>query len=72
MRVLLVDDDQDSRSAVRWFLQDRGCEVTECSSAAEALTELNNNNYPMVLTDIHMPGMSGIELTKAIKERPDG
>lgn len=72
MRVLLVDDDQDSRAIVRWFLQDRDCEVAECSSAAEALTELNETDYPMVLADIHMPGMSGIELTKAIKQRPNG
>ncbi|WP_371376125.1 sigma-54-dependent transcriptional regulator [Sporomusa aerivorans] len=72
MRVLLVDDDRDSRAVVKWFLQDRHCEVTECASGAEALSQFDRADYPMVLSDIHMPGMSGIDLAKAIKQLPDG
>ena len=71
MRVLLVDDDRVSRSVVRCLLQDRNCEVTECSSAVEALIELVDADYPMVLSDINMPGMSGIELAGAIKQLSD-
>lgn len=71
MRVLLVDDDRLSRAVVKCLLQERGCQVTECSSADEALAKLVNADYPMVLSDINMPGMSGIELAKAIKQIPD-
>lgn len=72
MRVLLVDDDQDSRAIVRWFLNDHECTVTECSNASEALKAIAEDDYPMVLSDINMPGMSGIELAKAIKKMPNG
>lgn len=72
MRILLVDDDRDSRAAVRWFLKDRDCEVVECSSGREAITAMDGADFPMVLSDITMPGMSGIELANAIKRRPDG
>lgn len=72
MKVLLVDDDQDSREIVKWFLTDHDCEVTECSNASEALARIAKADYPMVLSDINMPGMSGIELAKAIKKLPTG
>ncbi|TWH46377.1 sigma-54 dependent transcriptional regulator [Sporomusa sp. KB1] len=71
MRVLLVDDDQVSRVVVKRLLQNSDCEVTECSNAAEALAKLVDADYPMVLSDINMPGMSGIELAQAIKQLSD-
>jgi len=70
MQVLLVDDDQDSRSAVKWFLIDQGHKVTECTSGAEALAKYLPDDFPLVLSDIKMPGMSGIELLTAIKKIP--
>ena len=71
MRILLVDDDKASRRAILWFLKSQQHEVTECSNAKEALARIGEQNYPMVLSDIHMPGMSGLELAAAIKELPN-
>lgn len=71
MDILLVDDDRHSREAVAWFLREQEHTVTECDNAKEALAMWKQADYPFVLSDIQMPGMSGIELAKAITEQPD-
>ena len=71
MRILLVDDERSSREAVKWFLIRQEHEVTECSNGEEALKRMTTEDYPMVLSDIRMPGMSGTELAMAIKKLPD-
>jgi DNA-binding NtrC family response regulator len=68
MRILLVDDDRASRAAVNWFLKDLGHTVTECANGEEALTKYTADDFPLVLSDIKMPGMSGIELLASIKK----
>ena len=68
MQILLVDDDRDSRAAVRWFLRDQGHTVVECGSGEEALQQFTAGDFPMVLSDIRMPGMSGVELLMALKK----
>lgn len=71
MKILLVDDETHSRQAVLWFLKRQNHEVTECACGEDALEALSREEYPMVLSDIQMPGISGIELTETIKKRPD-
>ena len=71
MKILLVDDEPHSRQAVLWFLKHQRHEVVECASGEDALREFSRGEYPMVLSDVQMPGMSGIELTAAIKKMPD-
>ena len=71
MQILLVDDDRDSRTAVSWFLKDQGHTVVECGSGEEALSLIATEEFPMVLSDIKMPGMSGVELLIAIKQLPE-
>ena len=71
MQILLVDDDGSSRQSIQWFLKMQNHEVTECSSAEQALAQLDAHDFPLVLSDIYMPGMTGHELVAAIKARPD-
>jgi DNA-binding NtrC family response regulator len=71
MKILLVDDEQYSRQAILWFLKRQSHEVTECASGEEALKRFSPDEFPMVLSDIQMPGMSGNELAAAIKSLPD-
>ena len=68
MQILLVDDDRDSRAAVRWFLRDQGHTVMDCGSGEDALQQYAAGDFPMVLSDIRMPGMSGVELLIALKK----
>jgi len=70
MKILLVDDEQHSRQAVLWFLKRLNHEVSECASAEEALERYSPEEFPMVLSDIQMPAMSGNELAAAIKQLP--
>ncbi|WP_346355949.1 sigma-54 dependent transcriptional regulator [Azotosporobacter soli] len=71
MKILLVDDEQHSCQAMLWFLKHQNHEVTECASGEEALTKFAEGQYPLVLSDIQMPGMSGVDLAAAIKKRPE-
>ncbi|WP_371365294.1 Regulatory protein AtoC [Sporomusa rhizae] len=71
MKILLVDDERYSRQTMLWFLKHENHEVTECASGQEALERFSMESYPLVLSDIQMPEMSGIELAKAIKRLPN-
>ncbi len=76
MNILLVDDDLFSRSSVGEFLRETGHHVVECTNGQEALTLLNNYHFHMVMSDIKMPVMNGLDLLRnlsllAIEQKPD-
>lgn len=70
MNILLVDDDARSRVGVAKFLWELGHHVTECCDGEEALAAYTAGDFPMVLSDIKMPGLSGIELLNRIRALP--
>ncbi|KUO52210.1 MAG: Fis family transcriptional regulator [Desulfitibacter sp. BRH_c19] len=70
MNILLVDDDRHGRSSVADFLNQLGHHVVECDDGREALEIYKSGEFPMVLTDIKMPHLSGVELLKAISKLP--
>jgi two-component system response regulator FlrC len=71
-RILVVDDEQGIRDVVRDILEAGGYEVVPAPSAEDALRILEEQTFAIVLSDVKMPGMSGIELLSAIKKRrPD-
>lgn len=65
--VLLVDDEADVREVMGISLEDLGCEVIYASDGDEAIERFREHTPPIVLTDIKMPGMDGIELLEKIK-----
>lgn len=65
--VLVVDDDQDMRTLLRDVLEDNGYKVTLAPNGQEALKSLREGEYPVVLTDLRMKGIQGIELLAEIK-----
>ncbi len=70
--ILIVDDEEGIRKVLGITLADSGYDVLTASSGEEALGIFRNASPPMVLTDIKMPGMDGIELLRRIKEeKPD-
>lgn len=72
MRVLLVDDEEAIRLSLGRFLRRSGYEVETASSGSEALEKLAGNSYALMLSDIRMPGLSGLELLpKALAISPD-
>lgn len=69
VRLLLVDDSRMTREMLRRLLRDGGVSVVTASSGEEALFLLERSRFDCVVTDIEMPGMSGLELTEAIRRR---
>lgn len=71
-RVLLVDDEEGLLITLSANLELEGFEVAEATSGAQALELLAERTFDVVLTDIRMPGMSGVELFAEIRRmRPD-
>jgi two-component system response regulator HydG len=70
--VLVVDDDREMCELAEAGLGQRDYSVTWCLDPNEALAALETNEFDVVLVDIHMEGMSGLELCrKALAKRPD-
>ena len=65
--VLIVDDEVGVRDSMHEFIEMAGYNSTMASSAEEAIKLLQKNNIQVVITDIMLPGMGGLELTKLIK-----
>jgi DNA-binding NtrC family response regulator len=65
-RVLVVEDDRDMRDLLADALGRRGFVVTACMSGAEALESLDRADPDVVVTDIHMAGMDGLELCRRL------
>lgn len=61
-RVLIADDDADTRHLVEDILRDEGYLVHTCSNGREALEILGQKHFDVILTDIKMPGITGMDL----------
>jgi signal transduction histidine kinase/CheY-like chemotaxis protein len=71
-RVLLVDDDEAVRDTNMEILTAGGHEVVGVPNGKLALARLDEGGFDLVITDLSMPGMSGLELTQAVKRRAPG
>ena len=69
-RVLIVDDDDGIRFTLRSILSRADLQVTDVASAEAALEAMEREEPNLVITDLRMPGMDGLELLRSIKERP--
>jgi len=71
-KVFVVDDEKEMVDLVHLGLKKRGFNVVPLSSAAEALTALTEHDVDVVITDLNMKGMTGLELCqKIVADRPD-
>ena len=68
-RVLVVDDHRQARESMAEVLRTSGHQVACCSSAAEALQVLQSAAFDCIVTDLKMPGMSGLELIVQLRQR---
>jgi heterodisulfide reductase subunit A2 len=71
-RILVVDDELIVRDSLKEWLQEEDFSVVTAESGAQALDKLSEESFNLMLTDIKMPGMDGVELLQKAKERyPD-
>lgn len=68
VRVLVVDDDIDSRLYIKEILANYHLEICEAQSGLEALELMASKSFDLVLLDVKMPGMDGLETHRAIKD----
>ncbi len=67
-KLLLVDDDESYLNIVKKILTKMEYAAEVAASSKEALKILEKEKYPLIITDLDMPGLDGVELCKQIKE----
>jgi CheY-like chemotaxis protein len=67
VRVLLVEDDDDNRELMAEVLSSCGFEVLSAATGQEGLRTLSERSIDVVVTDVGMPGMGGLEVARAAK-----
>ena len=70
-RVMTVDDSPSLRQMVALTLETAGYEVVEAADGRDAVAKLGGREFHLFLTDLNMPGMDGIELTRKLRSIPD-
>ena len=72
LRVLLVDDNASVLRFLASAFSSNGCQVTTAATAEQALEQLSDDPYDLVVSDIKMPGLSGLDLLRAVKGKQPG
>jgi CheY-like chemotaxis protein len=72
MRILFVEDNEDLREVMAEVMIDEGCEVVACAGAAAAERAFAPDRFDLLLTDVGLPGVTGLELAGRLRARqPD-
>ncbi|MHA6629882.1 response regulator [Pseudonocardia sichuanensis] len=70
-RLLLVEDDERIRQALGLALADEGCDVVEAASGEQALDLLDTTTVDVVLLDLMLPGVDGLDVCRTLRSRGD-
>ncbi len=70
--VLVVDDDASLRRIVEFTLQEEGLHVDTATNGAEALARFQERKYDLVVSDVRMPGLSGVDLLGELRRADPG
>ena len=71
LTALLADDSLSARSLLREALEKAGIIVTESKDGDEALSLAKKHNFDIILTDLYLPKIDGVELTSTLRKHPD-
>ena len=71
MKILILEDDFDYQESISDFLQDLGYEVDSFGDGDEAFDAIYENAYRLLLLDIRVPGMSGYDIVKELRQNGD-
>jgi CheY-like chemotaxis protein len=68
-RILIIDDDAAVRSATKILLEAKGFEAVAVADGKSGIAAINNDSFDLVIVDLFMPDMDGLETTKAVRQR---
>ncbi len=68
MKILLVEDDQLMLKTIILRLKKEGHEITSCTDGKEAIEQIENQIFDLIITDIMLPYVSGLEIVGIVKE----
>ncbi len=68
MKILTVDDSKSTREMIQSILSENGFEVLEAVDGRDAITKLLNNPVHLILADLNMPNMDGLEMLRKLKK----
>jgi DNA-binding response OmpR family regulator len=67
-RILVIEDDREMRSLLQDFLEEEGYAVGCVEDGSEAFRKLAKENSDLIITDIRMPGLSGLDILPGLKQ----
>lgn len=67
MKIMVVDDDRTTRKILGLFLKSKGFEVAYAENGLDAMEKLGRESVNLVMTDLNMPYMDGLELTRSLR-----
>ena len=72
MRVLIIEDDEGMRSLLKDFLDEEGFDTDSVSNGSDAFRKIVKNPFDLIITDIRMPGLTGLDILPGIRRlRPE-
>jgi diguanylate cyclase (GGDEF)-like protein len=72
LKVLVVEDDRPTRLLLERMIRGRGHDVHGCDSAEQARELLEKTFFPLIVLDIQLPGMNGLDFSRLLREHPQG
>jgi DNA-binding response OmpR family regulator len=67
-RILVIEDDREMRSLLKDYIEDAGYEVDSVEDGSEAFRKLARETFDLMITDIRMPGLSGLDILPGLKK----
>ena len=67
-RILVIEDDEEMRSLLKDFFEEYGFEIDSVSNGSEAFRKIAREPFDLIITDIRMPGLTGLDILPGIKK----
>jgi len=67
-RILIIEDDDEMRSLLKDFFEEEGYESASVSNGSEAIHKLVRESFDLIITDVRMPGLTGLDILPGIKK----
>ena len=67
VRIMIIEDDKEMRSLLKDFLEEEGFATDSASNGVDALQMLSKDHFDLVITDIRMPGLTGLDILPRIR-----